>query len=129
METGSITKPAATTAPTAPSPVSAGTVRTELPPEASVQAVTEADAVRFEPSRGANERAALDAAVSAMIKRNIEIDPKTREVIFQSVDQRTGEVVRQLPEETMLKLRVYAREMRKAESAGASEAAQVKKSA
>ena len=51
-----------------------------------------------------------------MIRRNITIDPKTREVLFQSIDRRTGEVVRQVPEEALLKLRAYAREMRDADN-------------
>jgi uncharacterized FlaG/YvyC family protein len=114
METGSITKPVAVApaAPRAETMVSSGAVKTDLTPEAAVQQVGAAQAARFEPSRGVEARAAVDAAVREMISHNVIIDRKTREVVFQTVDERTGEVVRQIPDDTMLRLRAYAREMR-----------------
>ena len=121
MDTGGIAKPPAATAPTAPpraDVVHPGAVRTELPPEAAVRPADAAEAVRFEPARDLAQRAALDAALQAMIRRHIEIDPKTREVVEQVVDQSTGRVVRQTPEEALLRLRAYARELREAEEAG-----------
>jgi uncharacterized FlaG/YvyC family protein len=42
--------------------------------------------------------------------------------VFQKIDERTGAVVRQLPEEAVLKLRAYARELREADSAPDSDA-------
>lgn len=120
MEIGSIAKPAAVSTPPAPQRVeslaTAGAVKTELAPEASVQQAGKAEAVRFEPTQGVQARAALEAAIRDVIEHNITIDPKSREVVFQSIDKRTGEVVRQVPDETLLKLRAYAREMREAES-------------
>ncbi len=80
-----------------------------------MQAVGEAPAVTFENRDGAQARARLDAAVREMIDRNTLIDPKTREVVYQSVDRKTGEVVRQVPDEMLLRLRAYAREMREAD--------------
>jgi flagellar protein FlaG len=116
MDTGSIAKPAAVAAPNAPQrvnmPASAGAVKTELAPEASVQQVPEAAAVRFDPSNGAQARAALDAAIRDVIERHIEIEPKTREVVYQTVDTESGEVIRQVPDQALLRLRAYAREMR-----------------
>jgi flagellar protein FlaG len=116
MDTGSIAKPAPTSAYNAPhrtdTLVASGAVRTELPPEAAVQQVSGIEAVRFEPSDGARARAALDAALREVIDRRIMIEPKTREVVYQTIDRESGEVIRQLPEQAMLRLRAYSREMR-----------------
>jgi uncharacterized FlaG/YvyC family protein len=94
-----------------------GAARTELPPEATVRPVGDGEAVRFERQGAAEARARLDEALRAVIERNIEIDSKTREVVYQVVDERTGEVTRQVPDETLLRLRTYAREMREADEA------------
>jgi flagellar protein FlaG len=118
METGGIAKTPAVAAPSAPpraDVLHAGRgVATELAPDASVQQPGETEAVRFDASR-AGPGAALDAALSEFIKRNIEIDPQTREVVFQVVDRDTGRVIRQTPDEAVLRLRAYVRELRAAE--------------
>lgn len=41
--------------------------------------------------------------------RNIEFDPITRDVIFQSISSETGVVVAQVPTEQQLKIRHYTR--------------------
>lgn len=116
MEIGGMTKPAPVPAPPRPDAVAAaGAVKTELPREASVQAAPEAPAVRFEGRDDAEARARVAQALREVIDRNTEIDPKTREVVFQQVDRATGEVVRQVPDEALLRLRAYAREMREAD--------------
>ena len=118
MDTGGIAKIPAVTAPTAPARAdalhSSPGVSTELAPESAVQQARESEAVRFDPTRTA-PGAVLDAALSEFIKRNIEIDPKTREVVFQIVDKETGDVIRQAPDEAILRLRAYVRELRAAE--------------
>lgn len=120
MEIGGTAKitgpPPAATPARAETLETAGAVSTELPPDRAVQQAGDAQPVRFEASRELASRAALDAAVQGMIKRRLEIDPKTREVVFQAVDRETGEVVRQIPEEAILKIRAYAREMREADA-------------
>lgn len=131
MEPGSITRPASAPPPASPqrveAPAQAGAARTDLPPERSAQQSDAVEAVRFEPSKGVEARAALEAAVQDVIQRNVVIDPKSREIVFQSVDRRTGEVVRQVPEEALLKLRAYAREMRAADSSEHDGTARVEK--
>ena len=116
MDTGSIARPAPISAHNAPhradTLAAAGAVKTELPPEASVQQIGEAEPVRFEPSDGARDRAALDAALREVIDRRIMIEPVTREVVYQTIDRESGEVIRQLPDQAMLRLRAYGREMR-----------------
>jgi flagellar protein FlaG len=122
METGTISKPVASAAPAAPARVdtllAAGAVRTDLAPEASVQQASEAPPVRYAPSDGADFSASLDSALREVVERNITVDPRTRELVFQTISKETGEVVRQIPDEAMLRLRAYVREMRAAEEKG-----------
>lgn len=51
------------------------------------------------------------SAVPPLVRteRNIEFDPITRDVIFQSLSSDTGEIVAQVPSEAQLKIRQYAR--------------------
>ena len=117
MDTGSLKSPAPA-GPLAFQRVDAAprdAVRTELPPAVSVQQAGEPDAVRFERDPARDARAAIETALQDVIERNTTIDPKTREVVFQTVDRETGEVVRQVPDDAILKLRAYAREMRDAD--------------
>ena len=129
METGNITKPVAPP-PAAPARaehlLAAGAVKTELVPDAAVQQAEGTQAVRFASTPQVEVRAALEAAVQNFIKRNV-VDPKTREFVHQTVDERTGTVVRQLPEEIILKLRAYARELREADSNGGGRNKRVEK--
>jgi flagellar protein FlaG len=122
METGNISKPVAPAVPAAPARVemlaAAGAVRTELAPEASVQQAGEAPPVRFAPSDGADFSASLDQAMREVVERNITVDPRTRELVFQTISKETGEVVRQVPDEAILRLRAYVREMQEAEEKG-----------
>ncbi len=112
MEIGS-TRPSP--APSLPAPARADmtasvkAVPTELPPEASVQQVPPTEVARFEPSEGFAERAAIDAVVRAMVRQTFDIDPRTKDVVAQVVDSRTGEVVKQSPGEALLRMRAYLR--------------------
>jgi len=116
MDIGSVNRPAGPSSVHAPQRadalVSSGAVKTDLPAEAAVQQVQEAAAVRFEPRDGVQARATLDEAMRDAIRRRIVVDQKNREVIHQTVDERTGEVIRQIPEEVFLRLRAYARAVR-----------------
>lgn len=62
----------------------------------------------------------LDGAKSnpSDVSRNVTIDPGTREVVLQAISKQSGEVVRQVPDQALLRIRAYAREMRR-ESASA----------
>ncbi len=77
-----------------------------------MQQVRPAEPARFNPANETASRAALDQAVRETISRRIILEPKTRQVIYQAVDEETGEVVRQVPDEALLRLRAYARELR-----------------
>ena len=45
------------------------------------------------------------------IERKLVIDPQTRAIVLQKKDLQTGETISQLPDETLLKLRAYSREL------------------
>lgn len=125
MEIGPITRPSPSNvgpvsrvppaAPTAP-------VRVDIPKIAVEQApkppkprpdpqpkapVERADAPVTETRRG-------PVADPDSVDRRITIDATTQQVIYQTIDKDSGEIVRQIPEETMLRLQVYARAMRQA---------------
>jgi uncharacterized FlaG/YvyC family protein len=114
MDVGGVNRPAVTSSQAVSQrvdpPAASGFARTELSRVASVQPVEEISAVRFEPSEGSRERAALDAAMQRVVERSIEVDDRTKNVVFRAVNERTGEVMLQLPSEQALKLRAYLRE-------------------
>jgi len=123
METGSISKnvvPMMTGPTRSEQLVAAGAVKTELAAEAAVQQAGESAAARFAPGGDADFRASVEAALRDVIERNISVDPRTRELVYQAVSKETGVVVRQVPDEGMLRLRAYMREMRAVEDNGRS---------
>jgi hypothetical protein len=115
MESGSVTKPVIGPGPAATPRgdlvAAFRAVRTQLPPAAAVQQVAPVEPVRFEPGEGLARQAAIDAMVSATLRRETVIDERTRAVVSQTVETATGEVVTQTPDEAILKLRAYLREM------------------
>ena len=119
MDTGQISKPVAPAAPVTPVRadhlVAAGAVKTELAPEAAVQQAGKSPAVEFAARDGAHFHASVETALRDVIDRNLLVDPRTRELVFQSVNKETGEVVRQLPDESILRLREYVGKMIDAE--------------
>jgi hypothetical protein len=75
-------------------------VATELPPSQSVTAV------------GAGTRAAGSDAVQvsiskASVSNQVVIDRDARSIVYQVVDNRTSQVVKQFPEEAVLRRRAY----------------------
>jgi hypothetical protein len=109
METGLTTRPGvATQAVVRPEPVPARqTVATELAPSQSVTASAES----------ANAR--NDGPNNALLKgtaREFVLDAQSREMIFRVVDVRSGRVVRQVPDEALMRLRAYNRAMANGES-------------
>lgn len=89
----------------------------ELAPAAAVTAVRQPESVQLDLSPPSHAAAALDASIRGFIEQHLTVDPKTREVVYQAKDARTGEVVRQVPDEAILRLRAYVREMCDAEKA------------
>jgi uncharacterized FlaG/YvyC family protein len=112
METGLTTRPTGAAAQQSigrPEPTPARqTVATELPPSQSVTASAESGAARNE--------GAKQLAGQAQITREIVLDPHSREVIFRVRDERSGRVVRQVPDEALLRLRAYQRAIAEGEA-------------
>jgi hypothetical protein len=74
-------------------------VATDLAPAQSVTAAANASAARHD-----STNAVQDAHV-----RKIILDAHSREVIYQVLDAESGRVVRQVPDEALLRLRAYTR--------------------
>jgi flagellar protein FlaG len=124
-----------TALPRGPSPVAAiaqpqaripsQATQTDLPRQATVQAAEQSsqsravvrDSVREsgqqiarseQPSRQDQSASAAD---EPRTQSRLELDPETESVIFRSVDADSGEVLKQFPSDSLLKLRAYAREV------------------
>lgn len=52
--------------------------------------------------------------VGDVVERNLTIDPDTRTVVYQALNAR-GEIVLQTPDQAIMRMRAYAREMRLAD--------------
>jgi len=105
-----------------------GSVAVELPPEKTVQSASAGTAVHVEvgaqardmQSRASGERRAYDSdrngrasnqVLDETVERKLVVDPRTRSVILQKKNKDTGETVSQLPDETLIKMRVYTRQL------------------
>lgn len=78
-----------------------------LPQEQTVTAVNTTEAVDVQISDDAATSARRLEMMRQIIARRVEVDPESRQLLFQSVRQRTGEVVQQTPSDVSLKLRAY----------------------
>jgi hypothetical protein len=85
-------QPAFAAAPAAP---------TELPAAQTVNPAANIPAVRNDPRL--TENTAISASHDAII------DPQTREIVFRVLDARTRQVLQQVPDQALLRLRAYAR--------------------
>jgi hypothetical protein len=100
MDTGLTLKPAASSTQMGgmrPKTAARNAVATELAPAKAVTAASDT----------VHSPATDDAR-----KREIILDPHSREVIYRVVDVRSRRVVRQVPEEAMRRLRAYTRATR-----------------
>lgn len=121
MEIGSV-RPAVTgvTQPVPRAPAASGqSVRTDLPVQA---AVTEAAKSEKTFLRSATEddgaQGSIDVALNGTgnrkksqeieqdsVDREIEMDPETHALVFKKIDVQSGDVIEQVPEEAMLRMR------------------------
>jgi hypothetical protein len=102
MDTGLPIRPTGSAAQVSyvrPEPAVRQAVPTDLGPAQSVTASAKASAARNESARSSQPATA----------RDIVIDAASREVIFRVVDVRSGRVVRQVPDEALLRLKQYLR--------------------
>jgi uncharacterized FlaG/YvyC family protein len=73
-------------------------------------AQSRADGERRAQANDQNNRQAARTA-DETVERKLIIDPKTRAIVLQKKDPQTGETISQLPDEALLKLRAYSREL------------------
>jgi hypothetical protein len=92
---------AALVADRVPSAPVAQAVATDLSPAKTVTAAETALAARNAPYGPSSS--------SDLFQRSVVLDPATRDMIFRVVDVRSRQVVRQVPDEAMLRMRAYAR--------------------
>ncbi|MDP3258444.1 MAG: hypothetical protein Q8S58_19545 [Bosea sp. (in: a-proteobacteria)] len=62
-------------------------------------------------AEGQKQERQAERDLDAAVERRIVIEPRTRAIVIQQRDSDTGETISQLPDETMLKLRIYSREL------------------
>lgn len=111
--------------------VSAGTTRVDLPVEKTVQSPAAGQPLqldlaarrngrRHEETREAaaratqsedREEASAREALREVIERRLDIDPRTRSIVIRETNRDTGETVTQIPDETILKLRAFSRDL------------------
>lgn len=106
-----------------------GSIPVELPAAQTVQSAAAGEAVQLD-LQARSEQARRDDAMAKqsavsdrqvarqreqdlrdLIERRIVIEPRTRELVIQKKNRVTGETVSQLPDETLLRLRIYSREL------------------
>ena len=80
--------------------------RTVTATDASARTGNEADAVQVSLSSAASNAAAATAA-SASVSSQVVIDRDAAAVVYQVVDNRTSQVVKQFPAEAVLRRRAY----------------------
>jgi uncharacterized FlaG/YvyC family protein len=85
-------------------------VRTELAPPKSLQPVEQGEAIRFQPSQNQEQRAQLDTLFQHQLEKSMFVDKATNTFVFRATDSESGLVVKQYPEEAILRLRAYVRE-------------------
>lgn len=90
--------PGAAAAIRAPAPAADESVPTQLPPGRSVAAPDSGNAMRMDTRTAGNQLA-----------RQVVLDQAAAMMVYQVVDKRSGAVVRQFPEEVVLRRRAYFR--------------------
>lgn len=104
MDTGLAVRPT-------PSTAQPNVVRHEPAPAQQAVATDLTPAQSVTASNGSSETTRQDSAQTAQDAhvRKVILDAHSREVIYQVLDAGSGRVVRQVPDEAMLRLRAYTR--------------------
>jgi len=82
-----------------PTPALGQVAEPDLAPGKSVSQVASAAAARNDTSSSSSD----------LYQHTVHLDPATQEFVFRVIDSRTRQVVRQSPEEALLRMRAYAR--------------------
>jgi uncharacterized FlaG/YvyC family protein len=103
-------------------------VSTDLPARAAVTEARKAESNSVGSSTSQSGKNASSTA-NPVVDSRIEIDQSTRTVIFQKIDQGTGDVISQVPEESMLRMHAAMQSQVQAhEQASAAQMSQVDRS-
>lgn len=110
MDTGairpSLTAYAAVTPATRAPEQNEPAAKTELPGSQTVKPSGSSEEQRPLAENG-NQRNAVAQPVKREIVRKTTLDPESQSFVYVAMDQKTGEVVQQIPSETLRKLRAY----------------------
>jgi len=86
-------------------------VKTELPPTSTVSAADAGVAVRYDSN-------VVSRSISNQILSNqVTIDRDAASIVYQVIDNRTSQVIKQFPEEAVLRRRAYFRSLELAKEA------------
>lgn len=125
MDIGQIARPSITSAQPAARADAAAPgrppVKTDLPQAEVVTGAAASAAARLDLSARAAPGLIAKQSLLGFIDRHNDIDPESRTLVTQTVDTRSGEVVRQYPDVSALRLRAYQSSVRDraiAESSG-----------
>lgn len=117
-------------------------VRTELPREQRVVQPEAGSSAGAANDRRTGDQATRDERIVAdrrarmqriadsireSLQRRIEKDEDAGMLVYRTVDRETGEVVRQYPDEMVLKLKAYAREMARREESATADGNRIEK--
>ncbi|MEP3046009.1 MAG: flagellar protein FlaG [Roseibium sp.] len=80
---------------------------TDLPSEETVQPSSEAYKGQQSATYGKEHQPLSEQFKTPVERRNV-VDPDSNSLVFVATNTETGEVVRQIPSETLLRLRAYA---------------------
>lgn len=97
---------AVATEPVRPVVSAPAAVPTELPPAKVVNPAANTLAIRNDP-----------ALTQSATTHDVIIDPASREVIYRVLDANSRQVLRQVPDQALLRMRAYTRALEKGESA------------
>lgn len=105
----------------------AGSAPVDLPVEKTVRSAPAGEALQLDIRARSQEARKRDAGRAAtgraarsedslermreVVERRLVIDPKTRSIVIQETNRDTGETISQLPDETILKLRAFSRDL------------------
>lgn len=81
--------------------------RTELPARETVGPATDSGESQSSAQDSRGGKSLFESVTPQLDRRNV-VDPESNSVIYQATNTDTGEVVRQVPSETLRRLRAYA---------------------
>ncbi|KZM47637.1 flagellar protein FlaG [Labrenzia sp. OB1] len=84
--------------------------KTELPAEATVKPSEEGSGGQRAANNARDQQMQQDPITPRLERRNV-LDPDSESMVYVATNTDTGQVVRQIPSETLLRLRAYSKTM------------------